>query len=461
MTASVVVVGGGLAGITTALGCADAGYRVQLFESRPWLGGLTYSFDRGGLCVDNGQHVFLRCCERYRMLLHRLGVEESVRLQPRLDIPVHGPGATARLRRQPLPAPLHLSWTLLRYPWMSTAARARFVRAALALRAVDVTDPRTDAASFGDWLRAHGQNRDAIETLWDLVGIATLNARADDVSLALAATVFQIGLLTKADAADIGWSRVPLRRLHADPAHAALSNAGVPVRLRAKVSAIRPATGRWTVSVDGAECHADAVVLAVPHRGAAALLPPHALTAPPNWAAALGSSPIINVHVVYDRTVLPEPFRAGVGTVAQWVFDRTAAAGLRDGQYLAVSVSAADQFVDRPTAELRETFLPALHRLIPATRTAHVRDFFVTREPHATFRPAPGTARLRPAAATAYPGLYLAGAWTDTGWPATMEGAVRSGEAAVAQLVSDFATTGAGRPASAPDGRTGVRETVR
>lgn len=457
MTARVAVVGGGLAGITTALGCADAGHRVTLFESRNRLGGLTYSFDRAGLAVDNGQHVFLRCCDRYRALLARLGVESDVNLQERLDIPVRGPlldpatddagfpVISGRLRRLPVPAPLHLSWALLRYPWISAAARARFVRAALALRAVDADDPRTDDTSFGDWLRAHGQDRAAIESLWELVGIATLNARADDVSLALAATVFQIGLLTRSDAADIGWSRIPLGRLHGEAAQRALAAAGVAVVTRAKVAGIQRNGNGWAISVDGDTAAADAVVLAVPPDAAATLLPPDSVGLPSNWAVALDSSPIINVHAVYDRTVMTEPFLAGLGTDAQWVFDRTAASGLGDtatgGQYLAVSVSAADDLVDLPTAELRHRFLPALHRLLPATRTAQVRDFFVTRERHATFRPAPGSARLRPTARTALPGLYLAGAWTATGWPATMEGAVRSGESAVAELVSDHART--------------------
>ncbi|KZM74538.1 phytoene dehydrogenase [Nocardia terpenica] len=450
----VAVIGGGLAGITAALGCADARCPVTLFESRSWLGGLTYSFSRDGLWVDNGQHVFLRCCTRYRALLARLGVENDVHLQRRLDIPVHDADTAGRLRRLPLPAPLHLGWALLRYPWLSAADRARFVRAALALRAVDVTDPRTDTVSFGDWLRAHGQRRATIDSLWDLVGIATLNAHADDASLALAATVFQIGLLTRADAADIGWSRIPLRRLHGDAARSALTAAGATVRTGAKVTALERTPTGWTVVADGIATEVDAVVLAVPHEAAAALLPAGAVDLPPDWAAALGHSPIVNVHVVYDRPVLPEPFRAGVGTAAQWVFDRTPASGLDDGQYLAISVSAADEFIDRPTAELRERFLPALHRLLPAARAARVREFFVTRERHATFRPAPGTARLRPGPRTALPGLYLAGAWTDTGWPATMEGAVRSGESAAAHLVSDV-------PAISDNSSTPISEVFR
>lgn len=470
MTTRVAVVGGGLAGITAALRCADAGYAVRLFESRPWLGGLTHSFPRGALWIDNGQHVFLRCCDRYLALLDRLGMREAVRLQPRLDIPVSGAGRVGRLRRLPLPAPLHLSWALLRYPWLSHGARLRFVRAALALRAVDTTDPRTDATSFGDWLRAHGQDRDAVDSLWDLVGIATLNARADDVSLALAATVFQIGLLTDSDAADIGWSRIPLRQLHGDAGQAALTAAGATV-IHEKVTAVRRSAAGWSVHTGDSEFAADAVVSAVPPTAAQTLLPAGAVDLPANWAAALSSSPIVNIHVIYDRPVMDEPLRAGVGTVVQWVFDRTDASGLRteagprSAQYLAISVSAADAFVDRPVAELRREFLPALEQLLPTARTAQVTDFFVTRERHATFRPAPGSARLRPPAATALPGLTLAGAWTDTGWPATMEGAVRSGEAAAAEVISHLAGSrpraGAAERTGTPEPRTRISEVIR
>lgn len=511
MTAQVAVVGGGLAGITAALRCADAGYSVRLYESRPWLGGLTHSFRRGELWVDNGQHVFLRCCERYLALLDRLGMRDSVYLQPRLDIPVSGGGHTGRLKRLPLPAPLHLSRALLRYPWLSTAARLRFVPAAVALRSVDTTDPRTDATSFGDWLRAHGQHRDAIDSLWDLVGIATLNARADDVSLALAATVFQVGLLTDSGAADIGWSRIPLRQLHGDAGLAALTAVGVTV-IHEKVTGVRRAAGDWVVHTGNGEYPADAIVSAVPPAATQALLPAEAVDLPTNWAAALGSSPIVNIHVVYDRRVMDEPLRAGVGTVVQWVFDRTGASGLRagpaggtstvaatradgstvpctarpagtappvdavptaisapevsdsipaDAQYLTVSLSAADEFVDCTAAGLRREFLPALEQLLPDARGARVLDFFVTRERHATFRPAPGTARLRPPAATALPGLALAGAWTHTGWPATMEGAVRSGESAAAEVISYLAGTGGdgagGRSPSDPGGPLGRR----
>jgi len=429
---NVAVIGGGLAGIATALGCADAGHRVTLVESRPRLGGLTHSFRRGDLWVDNGQHVFLRCCTSYLRLLERLGVRDLVEIQPRLDVQVRSErrAGVGRLRRSSLPAPLHLGSSLLRYRWLSPAERLRASVAALALGRVDRADPRVDDQSFGDWLRRHGQTERAVEALWDLIGIATLNARAGDASLALAATVFQLGLLERTDAADIGWSRVPLQRLHGDAAAGALAVAGVEVHTSQKVSALSAVGPRWQVGTDAGSSTYDDVVVATGPRAAEALLPPEATGLDAGWSERLGSSPIVNVHVVLDRRVLDRPFVAAVDGPLQWVFDRTAQSGLRSGQYLALSLSAADDLLGLPVAELRDLLVPHLHRLLPESSRATIEEFFVTREPHATFRSAPGTRRLRACANTGLSGLHVAGAWTDTGWPATMEGAVRSGEAA-------------------------------
>jgi len=466
----VIVVGGGLAGITAALDCADAGCSVTLLEARPRLGGLTYSFRRGDLEIDNGQHVFLRCCTAYRALLDRLGVAGQTVLQPRLDIPVVSTrdGRRARLRRDHLPAPLHLARSLLAYRPLGVRARLHAARAVLALRGVDRTDPATDRRAFGDWLRAHGQDAGSVEALWDLIGVATLNAHADDASLALAAMVFQVGLLEEAGAADLGWSRVPLGRLHGEAALARLTEAGVTVRTSTKVTRLERVGHEWRVVTTrgGTEVSrrgatgdadpgrddssradssragamvADQVILAVPPAAAEALLPPGAVATEPGWAARLGAAPIVNVHVVVSEPVMAEPFLAVVGSPVQWVFDRTDAAGLASGQYLAVSVSAADPYVDAPVARLREVFWPELVTVLPAIARVDLIDFFVTRERAATFRPAPGQAALRLPARTQAPGLVLAGAWTDTGWPATMEGAVRSGHAAAHAVLGDRA----------------------
>ena len=179
-------------------------------------------------------------------------------------------------------------------------------------------------------------------------------------------------------------------------------------------------------------------MLAVPPAQAARLAGAAGVTDAARWND-LGSSPIVNVHVVYDRRVTRLPFAAAVDSPVQWVFDKTRASGLQTGQYLAISLSAADSYVDVPTAALREKFLRALEELFPAAREARVIDSFVTRERRATFRQAPGCVALRPGAATSMPGLVLAGAWTDTGWPDTMEGAVRSGRTAAEQLIQGLA----------------------
>ncbi|MFF2210950.1 hydroxysqualene dehydroxylase HpnE [Streptomyces antibioticus] len=441
-----VVVGGGLAGVTAALALADAGVRVTLLEGRPRLGGLAFSFQRGELTVDNGQHVYLRCCTAYRWFLDRIEGSALAPLQPRLDVPVVDVDRPegrrlGRLRRDPLPVPLHLGRGLATYPHLSLADRARVGRAALALKALDLTDPALDDQDFGSWLTAHGQSARAVEALWDLVGVATLNAVAGDSSLALAAMVFKTGLLSDPGAADIGWAHVPLGELHDRLARKALDSAGVRTETRTRVTSLsRTDNGCWNVQVPGETLTADAVVLAVPQRETYDLLPAGALDAPERLLD-IGTAPILNVHVVYDRPVLRAPFLAALGTPVQWVFDRTAASGLREGQYLAVSQSAAQDEIDLPVADLRARYLPELRKLVPGTRDAEVRDFFVTRERTATFAPTPGVGRLRPGARTRAPGLYLAGAWTATGWPATMESAVRSGVSA-----ADAALNALGRP---------------
>ncbi|MER7758463.1 hydroxysqualene dehydroxylase HpnE [Streptomyces sp. NPDC097619] len=455
-----VVVGGGLAGTTAALELAGAGLRVTLLEGRPRLGGLAFSFTRGDLTVDNGQHVYLRCCTAYRWFLERVGGTALAPLQDRLDVPVldvaHPKGPRlGRLRRTALPVPLHLAGALAGYPHLSLTERAAVGRAALALRALDPEDPALDGIDFATWLGRHGQSPRAVAALWDLVGIATLNATADQCSLALAAMVFKTGLLSEPGAADIGWARVPLGDLHDTLPRKALDAARVRTETRARVTGLtRTAAGGWQVAADtpaGPELlDADAVVLAVPQREAHGLLPAGALD-DPDALLDIGTAPILNVHVVYDRKVLKRPFFAALGSPVQWVFDRTDTSGLTDGQYLALSQSAAQTDIDEPVAVLRAKYLPELERLLPAARGAKVRDFFVTRERTATFAPTPGVGRLRPAARTRTPGLYLAGAWTATGWPATMEGAVRSGRTA-----ARAALTGLGRPRETrPSGPTG------
>jgi squalene-associated FAD-dependent desaturase len=468
----VVVIGGGLAGLTAAMALTEpgSGNDVTVLEAKPRAGGATMSFSRDGLIVDTGQHVFLRCCTAYRDLLDRLGVAGYAPLQDRFDVTVLRPGTAAgrhryRMRRSRLPGLLQMGSALSRYPFITWPERARVPRAALAFRRVDVADPAADDTRLGDWLAAHGQDERTRRVLWDLFTVSSLNVPGDDASLALAAYVVQQALLGKTGAADLGVPQLPLGELHGEAALRLLARQGADVRLNTKVTAIDAnapdgpgargtsgARGGFRVRLADGEIDADGVVLAVPHEAAAKLLPPGALPEREvaGWAG-LDAAPIVNVHVMYDRKVLCLPFAAGVDSPVQWVFDRTKISGYDKvnpaGQYLAISLSAADEYIDVPAAQLREQFVPALADLLPSARGASVTEFFVTRERRATFRAAPGSGRLRPAASTALPGLVLAGSWTATGWPDTMESAVRSGLAAVVALRAAAASPAAASPA--------------
>ena len=414
------VVGGGLAGLAAALELAEEGVEVTLREARPRLGGATFSFERNGLWLDNGQHVALRCCTAYLAFLRRIGSAHLLPLQPRLRVPVLREGRpAASISRVQLPAPLHLAPSLLRYAPLTPRERVEAVRAALLLKRLDPADPSLDGESFGDWLHRHAQSANAVHALWNLIALPTINLPAAEASLAAAVKVFRTGLLDDASAADIGLPAAPFQRLHAEPAQAAIERAGGRVVCSSPVQDVQELLREGPV------------VLAVPHHAAAELAPDLEID-----AARLGTSPIVNLHVHYDRRVLDEPLAAALDSPVQFMFDRTRASGAREGQLVAVSLSHAVGEIGSSVASLRERYLPALARLLPAAAAATVLDFAVTHEPRATFRAAPGTARLRRGTRTAIPGLYLAGAWTDTGWPATMEGAVRSGLAAARAVLA-------------------------
>ncbi len=430
------MVGGGLAGIVAALDCAQAGMQVTLVEVRPRLGGAAYSFQRDGLCIDNGQHVFLRCCESYRRLLRALGSEHRVALQERLEIPLLRPGhELAFLRRGSLPAPLHLARALLGYRALSVAQRLGAARAALALGRLDPDDEALDRQTLGAWLAAHGQEQASVASLWDLIALPTLNLAASQASLALGAFVFQRGLLQSTDGGDIGFHLRPLAETLGDPALASLQAAGVRVRLGWRAQ-------RLVATESGVEVHgpddglsAETAILAVPHARAGDLLPDGAQDAA-RRARAMRSAPIVNIHVVYDRKVCEVPFAAGIGTPVQYLFDRSEAGNVPEGmQYLAISLSGAEEEMSMSADELRGRYLGALVELLPRAREAKLERFLVTREHAATFRASPGVGALRRGLRSNVRGVVLAGAWTDTGWPATLEGAALSGHAAAREAI--------------------------
>ena len=444
----VAVVGGGLAGLAAALEAADLGARVTLVERQRRLGGLTWSFERDGVWMDNGQHVYLSCCADYLRFIDRIGATGDLEPARPLDVPVVAPASggpvVGRLRRRDLPVPLHLAGSLLRFPHLDLAGRLALGRALAGLARLELDDPALDRVTFGEWLRARGQSPRAIAAVWDLITVPTVNLPAEQASLAAAAVVFKTGVLGGRAAVDMGWSRVPLGRLHGERAAAALAGAGAEVLTGTRVEQVTTAAdGGWRVDTPAGPIWSDAVVVALPHEEAAGVVPPGLGPDPSAWSQ-LGSSAVVDVHLVFDRPVTDWAVMAGHASDVQWVFDRTRASGLdrlRPGhQYLAVSLSAADHLLGARPDALAASTAAALGRLLPRVAGARLVDSVVTKERRATFRAQPGAEALRPAPTTRFPGLALAGAWTATGWPATMEGAVRSGVAAARSLTSNHSS---------------------
>jgi squalene-associated FAD-dependent desaturase len=443
---SVVVLGGGLAGMTAALRLAEAGHQVTLVERRPYLGGRAYSFldSETRAQVDNGQHIFLGCCTAYTQLLSDVGTLDRTFQQSRLRIEVRAPdGVRGVLSGLPLPAPLHLLLSFLRYPHINWREKLRAALALLRIHRERYRDrPELRAMSFADWLRENGQSPRAIANLWDLIVLPSLNDSSESVSASIAFMLFQVALLQNAHGADVGYAKSGLSDVMGEPMAARLRELGAALMLGRTVD-------HFTIGNDG---HAAGIALADGEAVTAdyyvSALPPEAMLAllPERWrdnsalaqAATHTWSPIVNLHIWYDRPVADFDFVAFIDSPVQWVFNRTRIAELEGpGDYLTVSLSGAMEHWNKTKDELRELFLPELERLLPQAKGSNVERFVVVKEQRATFRSLPASPENRLAARTPVANLVLAGDWTDTGWPATMESAVRSGNIA-ASIIQEY-----------------------
>ncbi len=436
---SVVVAGGGLAGITAACELADAGLKVTLLEKRPFLGGRAYSYvdKRSGVEVDNGQHVFLGCCTQYIRLLKRLGVWHEAHLQKRMRVRVIDKvWGESVLQSERLPPPLHLLPSLLRFRSLSPTEKVRAAYAMARIRSLGRAARRDlDDMTFADWLRGQGQTENAIRGFWNLIILPTLNGDVTSVSADLALMVFQEGFLRDRNGANVGWARVGLSALLAEAAREYIESRGGEVQLGRGISGVRIEDGR--ALVDGPDAEAELIVLAVEPRSLLALLP-KPLREEPFFGRVghMDTSPIVNVHLWYDRQVTDMEFAAFLNTSLQWVFNKSRLWGQEgDGQYLDISLSGAGEFVEMPAREIIGLFDREVQSFFPAARTAELRRTLVVKQRDATFAAHPGVSRLRPGQRTPIENLFLAGDWTDTGWPATMESAVRSGLLAAREVL--------------------------
>ena len=434
MVTGALVIGGGFAGVAAACRLAGDGHRPLLLERAPRLGGRAASIvlKAQGETIDAGQHVLMRCCTASTGFLLRIGASDAVRFQPALSIPIVSPTGRATLRSAPLPGILHLAPSLLRYRLLSWQDRLAAMRAGLAL-SIGQMDPEV---RFGSWLADRRQSDRAIDLLWDPICVAALNARARDVAIHAAGQVFRDAFFRPA-AADLGFFAGPLSDVF-DAASRYIEGRGGRVLTSSDVKALKFERGRVRgVELDtGETLDTDAAICAVPPADLRRLVgSDRRLKALTESAERLWWAPIVDLHVWFDRPVLDVPFVVAVDSPVQAVFDVTRLHGrMAPPTHLVLSQSAADEWIDRPIAEVTQRLLDGLGTLFPEARDAGCLRSLVVRHRNATFVRDPVADRLRPRPVTAIGGLYLAGDWTSTGWPSTIEGAIRSGIAAAAHV---------------------------
>jgi squalene-associated FAD-dependent desaturase len=445
-----VIVGGGLAGLAAAAALAERGVRITLLESRPRLGGRASSFHdpATGELVDNCQHVSMACCTNLADFCERVGTADLFRREP--SVVFLGPdGRISRLRAGVLPAPFHLSGSFLGANYLNWSDKLRVAHGLARLRSARDDRP---GESFADWLLRHGQTVRTINLYWATVLVSALNERLDRMDVGHASKVFLDGFLRNRDGYQMEIPLVPLGELYGNRLESWLRSRGVAVRLTTGVRTVEHDEAGGVSGVllrSGGRIDADFVVLAVPFDRVRGLLPDDLAARLPGLSGldAFESSPITGVHLWFDRPVCPYDHVVTVGRLIQWVFNHTAIQGRpasdEGGQYLQLVISAAYDLLPLSKEAIRDAILSELAEIWPAARAARLLRSWVVTEHGATFAVRPGIDALRPPQRTPVPGLYLAGDWTATGWPATMEGAVRSGYRAAEGILEDM-----GRPAN-------------
>jgi len=464
----VIVVGGGLAGLSAGIALAECGYCVRLFEKRPFLGGRATSYVLpSGEHVDNCQHVTLGCCTNLEDFYRRVGATGKLRLFDRLFL-ADTRGRRGVVKQSFLPAPFHLALSFAFFPllnWKDKRAIGRAMMEIVRRGGRLSAEEAAQGLTMLDWLGRHGQTRGAIECFWRVVLVSALNEELDRADARYGVDVFWKAFLTNRRGCRMGVPAVPLAELY-DGCRGAIERLGGEVHLRAPVRGVVVTDGRLRgVQLDeGREEAADSYVLAVPHDAVGALFPREVAAHDPviSGLRNLRASPITGVHLWFDRVVLHDPFLTLLGTTSQWVFNKSALYGAVDHgepvlhrgrspheadagtmlrgasmQYLQIVISASYDLVEKSRQEIVDLCLEELRQVLPAARDAQLVKATVIKEAAATFSPAPDCDRWRPVQRSPIAGLYFAGDWTATGWPATMEGAVRSGYLAAEAILAE------------------------
>ncbi|MFW6048746.1 MAG: hydroxysqualene dehydroxylase HpnE [Candidatus Bipolaricaulota bacterium] len=436
--AKVVIVGGGLAGISAAIKVQEEldGVDLRLVEKGAHLGGRAGSVDYRGHKLDVGQHLHVNAFEYYRCLLEKIGLSGQLFTQPSLSAEFRDlTGRKGHVYTTDLFPPLHLLPSLARFPFISKTQKLRAVIPALRAT-LGLEGRKGREISFEDWLQGNGVRDSSIDKLWNAFIVPTLNAPCSEVNVDMGMMILKRVLLDKAGGR-LGYLEAPLSRI-GDAAKKTIESRGGTVTTEKVASSIEGrAEGGFRVGFsDGDQLSADALVLAVPAYVASDLVSTgirnQLLT--PFWD--LRWNPIINVHLFYDRPVTDIDFFGLIDGVGGWVFN-VSWDGFEPGSHLCVSISDPGDLFNLPPDQLCELVLEQLEMVVPGARSAAPDDRLVIKRPRATILTAPGSGRLRPPASTPVDKLFFAGDWTDTGWPSTMEGAVRSGVNAGAEVIGE------------------------
>ena len=442
-TPTVAIAGGGLAGLAAGCALSSAGFRVTLFEKRPYLGGRASSYEHPGTgeVVDNCQHVLLGCCTNLIDFYRRTGVEQRIRWYDELVFLEPG-GRESVIRPSAWPAPIHAGPSFLRARSLSLGDKLAIARVMAALAP---GLPNEQGETFLSWLKRHGQTDRAIDRFWKTILVSALNEDLDRTSVPYAAQVIRESFMKSEAAGRMGIPKIPLSELYGAAGETIRSHDG-EVNLRAGLESFWPQLSGVTVKVNGQEQAFDYLVLAVPFDVLSRVLSdsPDAVL----LREKLGhfeTSPITGIHLWYDRQITDRDHAVLLDRTIQWMFHKSRLIAGRDngaGSYVELVVSSSKNLVEKSRGEIIEMAARELQDFFPAVRDAKLVKSTVIKEINATYSPSPGIDAYRPRPETAWPRVFLAGDFVATGWPATMEGAVRSGYMAAESLTRSAGMSG-------------------
>ena len=425
--------GGGLAGLAAAVALGSADYHVKLFEARPFLGGRATSYplnaaDENSPTIDNCQHVLLRCCTNLLDFYSRLGVRDRIQFY-REFYWIEPGGRVSVMRRGLLPAPLHFAESFAKLKFLSLSDKWSIANGLLAVRYEYGKRTDLDGITMLEWLREKKQTPRAIERFWRQVLVSAINEDLDRMAAVHGLQVFYLGFLSRADSYEMGVPAVPLGELYSDEAWREYP--AVTIEHRTPVQQVRIENGRAIGAIVNGKCiTADAYVMAVPFERVGALA-----QGLPLEISGFSHSPITGIHLWFDRPVTDLPHATLLDRTIQWMFNK------HEGRHIQLVVSASRALTEMARGEVIELALKELAEFFPRLGEVKVERAHVVKEVRATFSAGVGLEDKRPGSATSIPNLFLAGDWTRSGWPATMEGAVRSG-----YLAAEAVTEALGAP---------------